>query len=152
MARTPDRSPGPAIEEELQLEDNSADPSVVGGITHNAGALKGKDSLGVFDLRSGSGLSEAQHETLDTLVHNLAEDGYLEVTRSGGQVSDVIAWTSSGKTTKIRELNLTRASGQISVIVLKQYDGAGSLVTNQTLTGTVSRTGGNIDSITWVET
>ena len=53
MPRTPDRSPGPSVEEELQLDDLGADPTVIGGITNNAGALKGKDSIGVFDLRSG---------------------------------------------------------------------------------------------------
>lgn len=152
MPRTPDRTPGPAIEEELQLEDNGLDPSVIGGITNNAGELKGRDNTGIFNLRSGSGLTESQHENLDTLVHALAETRFTEVVRFTGQVTDVIEWTDSGKTTKVRETNLTRSGGQVSQIVVKQYDGAGALITGQTLTGTVSRTGGQITSIDWVQT
>ena len=100
---------------------------------------------------AGGGITPAQHEVLDTLVHEIAENAYLEVIRSGNQVTDVVIWTNSGKTTKIRETNITRANGQVSQIVHKQYDAAGVIIVGQTLTGTVSRTGGNIDSITWVE-
>lgn len=48
MPKTPDR-----IEEELEIEDSGADPTHVGGITHNAGSLRARDSLGVFNLRGG---------------------------------------------------------------------------------------------------
>jgi hypothetical protein len=127
------------------------DPSEEGLIRYVSNDLVGYINGTVVSLTTGTGLSPGTHEVLDTLVHNLAEDGYEEVTRSGGQVTDVVVWTDSGKTIKIRELNLTRVSGQISVIVIKQYDETGTIITGQTLTGTVSRTGGNIDSITWVE-
>lgn len=57
MPRTPDRAAGPLVEdEEIQLQDTGQDPSVVGGISLNAGAIKMRDSTGVFDARSGTGV------------------------------------------------------------------------------------------------
>jgi len=48
---TPDRTPGESDEEGLNLEDVGVDPVVVGGFRNNAGALKARDSIGVFNLR-----------------------------------------------------------------------------------------------------
>ncbi len=84
MGRTPDRTPGPSLEEELQLEDNGVDPSIVDAITQNAGVLKAKNSIGVFDLRSGSGFSEAAPKTLRHLIHFI-DDGPA-VVEEGGSV------------------------------------------------------------------
>jgi len=100
---------------------------------------------------AGGGITPAQHEVLDTLVHNVAESCYFEVTRTGNRVSDLTWYTDAGKGTKVREINITRTSGKVSQIVMKQYDAAGDPITGQTLTGTVARTGGRVDSITWVE-
>lgn len=101
-----------------------------------------------FDPATGSGLSEAQHETLDTLRHEVAEDSHQQITRAGGLVTNITWWTDSGETTKIREVDITRTSGKVSSIVIKQYDGTGTLKT--TLTGTVTRVSGKVDSIDWV--
>jgi hypothetical protein len=103
-----------------------------------------------LDGLSGSGITEAQHEVLDTLVHDLSETSYLEVTRTSGQVSDVTVWTDSGKTIKVREALVTRSAGQASVVVEKQYNGAGTLV--QTLAHTITRSAGQVASIATVET
>lgn len=152
MGTTPDRAPGPSLEEELQLEDQGAGatPSVVGAILQADGTLLARDATGVFDLRSGSGLSEAQHEALDTLVHAIAETCYLEVTRTSGRVSNVTIWTDSGKTTKVRELtNIVRTGGRIDSYDLIQYDGAGA--TKQTVSYAVTRTAGRISSIQMTE-
>jgi hypothetical protein len=150
--RTPDRTPGPSLEEELQLEDNAIDPSVVGSITQNAGALKGRDSIGVFDLRSGAGLSEAAHRTLDQLPHGIAEDSHTQVTRVGGKVTNVTVWTDSGETVKIRETAITRVSGKVSQMVTTQYDGAGAAITGEVYTQTVNRVTGRVDSVDGVLT
>jgi hypothetical protein len=101
---------------------------------------------------SGSGITEAQHEVLDTLVHEIAETNYLEVTRSSGQVTDVIVWETAAKLKKIRETNITYASGQVSVVVDKQYDSSGTIITGQTLTQTITRSSGQVASIASVET
>jgi hypothetical protein len=152
MGLTPDRAPGPSIEEELQLEDQGpgATPSVIGALVQADGVILGRDATGVFDLRSGSGISEAQHEVLDTLVHALAETCYLEVTRTAGRVSNVTIWTDSGKTTKVRELaNVVRTAGRIVSYDLIQYDGAG--VVKQTVSYAITRTGGRVSSIQMTE-
>lgn len=151
MPTTPDRHPGPALEEELQLEPQGTDPDVAGALRYVGGAFRLKDASGVFNPRTGgSGISEAQHLALDTLVHELDETSYLEVTRSGGQVTDVIVWTNSGKTLKVREMNVTRSGGLIATVVEKQYNGAGTLV--ETLTYTIARSGAHVASIDVVRT
>jgi len=130
----------------------SGDPAEEGLVRYVDNDLVGYLDGTVKSLTSGTGLNPATHEVLDTLVHNVAESCYFEVTRTGNRVSDLIWWTDSGKTIKVREINVTRTSGKISQIVCKQYDAAGTIITGQTLTGTVARTGGRVDSITWVET
>lgn len=148
MGRTPDRFPGEREDEGILLEDAGTDPVVLGGIRRVGTDLKGRDGAGVFNLR---GISEAQHEDLDTLVHDLAETSYAEVTRVTGQVSNVTTWTTSGKTTKIREVAVTRSAGQVATIVRKHYDASGTLIAGQTLTGTVTRLAGRVASIDWVQ-
>jgi hypothetical protein len=93
----------------------------------------------------GGALTPSNHKTLDQLVHNIAETSYEEYIRSGNQVTDIIIWTDSGKTTKIREENFTYSAGKISTIVTKQYDGAGVLA--ETLTDTYNFTGNQLTSI-----
>ena len=134
---------GDGGDEDLRLDIDSATEGGQGLIelaTEAEVAARTDDTRAVTPLK---------HELADSLVHALAETSYMEVTRVTGQVKDVITYTDSGKGTKVRETNLTRTGGQVSVIVNKQYDSSGSLV--QTLTGTVNRTGGRVSSIDWVE-
>ncbi len=52
MPRTPDRNPGPLIEdEEVRFGANASAPSQVGAVGYDGSALKGQDSVGVFNLR-----------------------------------------------------------------------------------------------------
>jgi len=154
MGTTPDRFPGSREEDELQLTTDAADPTVEGALRYNGAAFRLRDATGVFDPRTGgSGLTPAQHEALDQLVHNVAEDSFQEVNRTSNKVQTIIFWTDSGKTVKIRETVLTRdpvTTGPVSVVVLKQYDGAGALAI--TLTGTLTRASGKVASIDWVVT
>lgn len=151
MAKTPDRRPGPLEEdEEIRLATNGAGPTLAGAFNFDGTAFVMRDSTGNFNPRTGgSGITAAQHEVIDSLVHELAETSYIELTRSAGQVTDVITWETAAKLKKVREANITRASGQVSVVVEKQYDGAGSLA--QTLTYTITRSGGQVASIDAVE-
>ena len=57
MARTPDRTPGPSLEEETQYEDRGAgnDPTVDGALRYVDGNFRMKDGLGVFNPRTGAG-------------------------------------------------------------------------------------------------
>lgn len=151
MPRTPDRRAGGLDEEEIFLEDRTADgdPTDIGAIRRIGDDVRLRTSTGIVSLVSGSGLSAGSHRALDQLVHNIAETSYLEVTRDGGgKTTDVIVWTDNGKTTKIREVNITRTSGKVSSVVVKQYDGSGTLA--ETLTGTITRSSGKVASIEWV--
>jgi hypothetical protein len=98
------------------------------------------------------GLSPAQHDLLDQLVHDIAENSYEELNYTGNVLNSVIIWTDSNKTTKIREWLYTYNGNRINTEVVKQYDGSGILIVGQTLTGTYSYSGNQLINITWVKT
>ena len=135
MPRTPDRFPGPREDEAIVLEDQALEP-VPGEIRNVAGTLKGADAQGIFELR---GITGADHETLDTLVHRLAETAHLEVVRdAAGRVASSIHWTDVTRTTRVREEIVMRdVQGRVSQIEERQYDAAGLL--KSALTTTFSR-------------
>lgn len=89
-------------------------------------------------------LSKEEHRVLDTLVHDLAESNYTEYIRTAGRVTAIIVWTDDQKTLKIREELITYTSGQVTQIVNRQYDGAGTLL--EILTTVITRTGGVVTS------
>lgn len=151
MPRTPDRFSGVREEEAIQLEDTGTQPTNPGEIRYSDGAFSFRDAAGlVEDIRSVvAGLDALTHRAVDQLVHDIAETSFMEVTRSLGKVSAITYWTDPGKTEKIRETNITRSSGQVSVVVVKQYN-EGSLV--ETLTGTINRADGRVVSMDWVLT
>lgn len=100
---------------------------------------------------SSDALNTPSHKAVDSLVHDIAETCYEEVTRDGSnRVTDVIVWTNPGKTVKIREVNVTRTSGRVSQIVRKQYDAGGTLIA--TVTSVIARSGGRVSDITHTET
>ena len=99
-------------------------------------------------LLAGGGITEAQHRTLDQLVHDLDENHYREYTYASGKVSNVTDWTDSGKTLKVREYDYTYTGRKVQTETVKQYDGAGSLV--ETLTYTYSYSGAQISNYTCV--
>lgn len=149
MGRTPDRTPGPALEEELQLEDRTVDgnPTVNGAVRYVSGDLVVKLPSGVSSLTTGTGLSEGAHNDLDQLVHNIAEDAFEEYAYSGNKVTDIIIWTDNGKTQKIRETNFTYTGNKVTQIVTKQYDGTGTLIVGQTMTESLTYSGTQVSSI-----
>ncbi len=152
MPVTPDRTPGPSLEEELQLSDEGTDPSVVGAIVNNGGVLKGKDSIGVFDLRSGTGLSEANHRNVDQLVHEIAEDSFEEYTYSGSKVTDIVVWETAAKLKRIRDFAFTYTGSKVTTAVTRHYDAAGAIITGETMTETFAYSGGQVSDITRVLT
>lgn len=98
----------------------------------------------------GSGISPAQHEALDTLVHKINETSYQEATYASGKLSVFTTWTDNLKTTKIREISLTYSGNQLATATIVQYNGAGAAV--QTLTKTFNYTGSTLNSIDLVRT
>lgn len=101
----------------------------------------------VVSLISGSGITEAQHQNLDTLNHWVDENSYDELTRTGGKVTHVIVWDSPSKNVMIREELITRVSGKVSQLVAKQYD-RGTGLLKETMTEVYTRTGGKVTAIT----
>lgn len=155
MGITPDRFPGTSDEEELLLEDRTADgdPVLDGAIRYVNGDFRGKTATGVSSLTTGSGLSPATHRTLDQLIHEIAEDAYLEVVRTTGKVSSITYWTDSGKTIKIRETLITRdVGGKVSQTVETQYDVAGNPIAGEILTTALTRSAGKVVSMDMVRT
>lgn len=150
-----DDFPGPDIAEEVQFEDRTTDgnPTINGAVRFVSDDLVVKTAGGVKSLTAaaGGGITESQHDGLDDLVHWLAESHHLEVVRTSGKVTRVTAWTDSGKTTKVRELdNVVRSSGKISSYDLIQFDGSGT--EKQRLAFSITRSSGKVASIDITET
>jgi hypothetical protein len=99
---------------------------------------------------TGGALTPSNHRPLDQLVHNIAETSYEELVYTGNQLDAIIIWTNSGKTIKIRENLYTYASGRPATETIKQYDGAGAVITGETLTGTYTYSGNQLQNIDWV--
>jgi hypothetical protein len=150
MPRTPDRRAGPLDEEEILLETTTytTDPTVVGAIRYHQteGAFKAKDGTGVFNLRSGSGLSESQHKALRHLIHfidNGPADGfssgaYKETLPTADPFpTSIIWWESSSKLKKIVEKTITRSGGGATIaaptpIIWEMYGSDGLIVARAT--------------------
>jgi len=134
MPRTPDRFPGEREDEGVILEPSSITPVVNGEIRYVTGVGFRFYEEGVEKGLAGSGITGPQHESLDTLVHELDETSYEEVTYgTGSNPSSWIVWTSNAKTLKIREEQYTYlSSGRVSQVVAIQYDGSGSEVMRTT--------------------
>lgn len=77
---------------------------------------------------AGSGISETQHEVLDTLAHSLVEDFFEEFTYdSQGRPTHSTVYTDGTKTTKIRECIFTYdPQARVSQLDEIQYDGTGT--------------------------
>jgi hypothetical protein len=139
-------------DDEIILKESTlGDPTEVGGIRQVGGAFRMKDATGVFNPRSGGGgITEAEHELLDTLTHWVNETNWQEIVRSGGKVTNVINWETSDKLKKIRECVIARSGGKVSQLDAIQYDGSG--VEKMRLTGVITRATGKVASIAWTKT
>lgn len=126
------------------------DPST-GDMLFADNVVSGEKTLTQLLESAAGGITEGEHEDLDTLVHEIAETCYMELTRSSGKVVNITYWTDSGKTTKVRETVITRSAGKVSQVVETQFDAAGTAITGQTITLDITRTGGKIASIDLTE-
>lgn len=147
MPITPERHPGPMIEDdEVILKDNAAgDPTEEGSIRKVAGSFRMRDKDGVFDPRSGGGISEAQHEALDTLVHEVDETSFEEYIYDGSKVTDVVVWETSAKLKRIRDEHYSYTGSRVDSVVTRQYDAAGAV--KMTVTETYNYSGSRVTSI-----
>jgi hypothetical protein len=89
-------------------------------------------------LAGGSGLTEAQHRDLNTLVHELDRDSYDEITYNGDKIIRFTSWIDATKMQKIQEFILSYIGGRVSQVVSTQYDNSGVLKAQMTETFTYS--------------
>jgi hypothetical protein len=113
------------------------------------GTLEKKESGGVWEPFTGGGLTPAQHEDLDTLVHEIAEDCYTEYTYSGNKISNIDIYTDVTKTTKIRDFAYTYTGNRVQTETVRQYNAAGTVT--KTMAYTYSYSSGKIASVSGVE-
>ena len=152
MPATPDRMPGQRLEEKLHLtSDEGRTADVPGDIIFDGADFKFRDSTGIFNPRTGgSGISEAEHEALDSLTHWINETNWQELVRDAGKVIQAIHWETDEKLKKVREVVIERSNGKVSQIDLIQYSVAGS--EKHRLTGVVARSSGKVVSVQWTKT
>lgn len=99
------------------------------------------------DLVAGAGgISEATHETLDTLTHEIDESSFEEYTYASGRVTNVTVWKTAAKLLKVREEQYTYTAGRVTQAVTIQYDGTGTV--KMTMTEDYAYTAGQITSVT----
>ncbi len=103
------------------------------GVASDTGELELIPLSSALDA-SGGGISEGEHELLDTLTHSLAEDAFTEYGYTAGDLTSVIVWTSAAKTLKIRETALSYTGGNLTGVVVDQYNDSGVIVTTLTKT------------------
>jgi hypothetical protein len=115
-----------------QLEISVTDPTAAevsyDNLTSGLTSTNVQDAIDEVVSGGLGGIDEAAHEALDTLVHQIAEDSFTEVTYDAfARITDIITWTDAGKTVKIREKNVTYVglSRRISTYTAIQYDAAG---------------------------
>lgn len=94
-------------------------------VTQVAGVGNEGKKLVTISGTGGGGITEPQHEALDTLAHDIVEDSYDEFIYTGNRVTQIITWTDITKTTKIREQQISYAGSRVTQVIDIQYDGAG---------------------------
>ncbi len=78
------------------------------------------------------GLTREEHETLDTLKHNVSENYFFETIKENGQTKYIVYYTDSSKTLKIREEEIVRGeTGTVSQIILRNFDDYGNLISTE---------------------
>lgn len=131
--------------------DTSNDSTVVvsrdssNNLTFQDGVVSGVKTLTDL-LAAGSGITEPQHEALDTLAHWIAEDSYDILTYSGNKVTNVTTWDSPAMLLKIRESQISYIGNKVSQSIEIQYDGAG--VEIYRVTDVFAYSGNNIVNVT----
>jgi hypothetical protein len=118
------------------------------GFTHSAESTV-QTVLADFDTAiSGGGITEEQHEALDTLAHEIVETSFDEVLYTGSRATGYIVWTDASKTKKIREEEYIYTGGKITQMIYRQYDGTGVL--KKTITEDYTYSGSNVSTVTRV--
>lgn len=126
-----------------------AGASKVGFDPSGQGAITATNIQDALTQLSNNTINTYTHENLDTLVHNIAEDGYTVLTYGGLcdlKITNCTTWDSPLMLFKIRESQITYNCGKVIQIITTQYNEVGSPIS--TLTENINYIGNNIVSIT----
>ena len=119
-------------------------------VNFNYGYGERIDSLDVDAVRTSSpvvsGMTEYEHQNLDTLTHWVDQDSYDEIIRTAGKVTHVVTWDSPAKSLMLREEIITRTAGKVSQLVTIQYSRITGML-KETETENFARTAGKVTSI-----
>lgn len=131
MARTPDRRPGRLVEEEILLDNQTAEPVDERSVRYVDGGFFARDSHGIFDIRG-----------------EVIENGnFSQLTYNGSnQITDYRIWDGPAQTNLLRHFIISYTGGLITQIERRLYDGAGNLQT--TVIDVITYNGNLIDTIT----
>lgn len=113
------------------------------------GVVSGVKTLTDLLASGGGGITEAEHEDLNTLTHALAENYYAEYTYSTNKIFNIDIWQTISKIIKVRDFVYTYTGNKIATETVKQYNETGTLL--KTLTYTYNYTGSKISNVTCVE-
>lgn len=84
-------------------------------------------AIAFFFISSSGGITEPEHEDLDTIAHNIVETSFDEVTYDSiGRPTNYTIYTDVTKTTKIRECILTYTGSRVTQFDEIQYNAAGT--------------------------
>jgi hypothetical protein len=138
---------GETVDEIFFIDGTDEPANEVGTVRSVNGEFHFRDALGIFNPRTGgSGITEGQHEVLDTLVHEIDESSYDEVIYSGNNPTSYIVWETAAKLKKIREETYSYSGGKVSQVVTIQYDGTGAV--KMTMTEVYTYSGSKVTSVT----
>ena len=110
----------------------------------------GENLVGVDTTRTHRLYTEAP--TLTSVINNInafldsPHTGYLSVTRTGGQITQVDSWQDIEHTKRFFKVSVTRSTGQLATLVYSYYAKDGITVLG-TETHTVARSSGLVSSI-----
>lgn len=83
-------------------------------------------------------LTLEDHETIDSLVHNLSEESHTDINRNAQQQVTNVSTLTTVTGINVRGIDIIRNSqGQVIETVENHYDSSGTLI--QTLTTTITR-------------
>lgn len=103
----------------------------------------------VLALGGTAPLDLATHDGLDSLAHAIAETSETEYAYDGdGNLTRTTVWTSSARTTKVREKQNTFVAGVLTQSVTTQHNSAGAIVSTLTKTFTYDGDGDLVTSTT----
>ena len=80
----------------------------------------------------------------DNLVGSIL---YEEVTKSGGRITQIVAWTNSSKTLKLSSTAINRSGRKVTSITKQLYDPNDGVSVYMTITETITRTNGKVTSV-----